>query len=73
MGKLQHRKKEINFNIYLAKKKDSEIKYVIIHELLYLMEKNYNNNFRNLMYEYCSQWESYQESLNEILPEYSHK
>lgn len=60
-------KKEINFNLELAKKKDSEIQYVVIHELLHLIERNHNENFRNLMYEYCPKWEEYHESLNQIL------
>lgn len=59
--------REINFNLYLATKKDSEIQYVVIHELLHIIEKNHNDNFRNLMYEFCPKWESYQESLNELI------
>lgn len=66
-GSCNINKKEINFNLDLAKKKDSEIQYVIIHELLHLIEKNHNDNFRNLMYNYCPKWEYYHESLNEIL------
>lgn len=60
-------KKEINFNLELAKKKDSEIQYVVIHELLHLIERNHNKNFQNLMYTFCPKWELYQEKLNEIL------
>ena len=60
-------KKEINFNLELAKKKDSEIQYVVIHELLHLIEKNHNDIFKRLMYEHCPKWEIYQDTLNEIL------
>lgn len=60
-------KKEINFNLDLAKKKDSEIQYVVIHELLHLIERNHNENFRNLMYNFCPKWEEYHESLNSVL------
>lgn len=60
-------KKEINFNLELAKKKDSEIQYVVIHELLHLIERKHNDNFKNLMYKYCPKWEIYQDTLNEIL------
>ena len=65
-------KKEINFNLNLAKKKDSEIQYVIIYELLRLMQEK-SNNIRTLMYKYCPKWEEYHESLNELLPKYSNK
>ena len=60
-------RKEINFNLELAKKKDSEIQYVVIHELLHLIERNHNENFKNLMYIFCPKWQLYQETLNEIL------
>lgn len=60
-------KKEINFNLELAKKKDTEIQYVIIHELIHLIERNHNDKFKDLMYEFCPKWEIYHDSLNEVL------
>lgn len=60
-------KKEIIFNLDLAKKKDAEIKYVIIHELIHLIERKHNNNFKLLMDKYCPKWEEYNESINELL------
>ena len=66
-GSCNTEKKEINFNLELAKKKDTEIQYVIIHELIHLIERNHNENFRNLMYSFCPKWELYRETLNEIL------
>ena len=60
-------KKEINFNLELAKKRDSEIQYVVIIELLHLIECNDKEKLRNLMYDFCPRWELYQEKLNEIL------
>lgn len=66
-GSCNTEKKEINFNLELAKKKDTEIQYVIIHELIHLIERNHNENFRNLMYNFCPKWELYRETLNEIL------
>lgn len=60
-------KKEINFNLELAKKKDTEIQYVIIHELIHLIERNHNDKFKNLMFEFCPKWEIYHDSLNEVL------
>lgn len=69
-GSCNIEKKEINFNLELAKKKDSEIQYVVIHELLHLVEPNHNDNFRNLLYKYCPKWENYDETLNELLNPY---
>lgn len=66
-GSCNTESKEINFNLDLAKKKDTEIQYVVIHELLHLIERNHNDNFRKLMCNYCPKWEDYHESLNYVL------
>lgn len=66
-GSCNNEKKLLIFNVDLAKKKDSEIKYVIIHELLHLIEKKHNDHFRELMDYYCPKWEQYYNSLNKIL------
>lgn len=66
-GSCNSEKKSLIFNVDLAKKKDSEIKYVIIHELLHLIEKKHNDHFRELMDYYCPKWEQYYNSLNKIL------
>ena len=59
--------KTLIFNVDLAQKKDAEIKYVIVHELLHLIEKKHNEHFRELMEFYCPKWEQYHNSLNKIL------
>ena len=66
-GSCNTEKKLINFNLDLAKKKNVEIQYVVIHELLHLIERNHNDNFRKLMYEYCPKWKTYHDSLNTVL------
>ena len=66
-GSCNHDNKTLIFNVELAKKKDSEIKYVVIHELAHLIEAKHNENFRNFIIKYCPKWEIYHESLNKIL------
>lgn len=66
-GSCNHDKKTLIFNVDLAKKTDAEIKYVIIHELLHLIEKRHNEHFRELLDFYCPKWEQYHNSLNNIL------
>lgn len=66
-GSCNYNNKTLIFNVELAKKKDSEIKYVIIHELAHLIEAKHNENFRNIIIKYCPKWEIYHESLNKIL------
>lgn len=66
-GSCNFNNKTIIFNVELAKKRDIEIKYVIIHELLHLLERKHNDHFRELLEKYCPRWEQYHNSLNEIL------
>ncbi len=66
-GSCNHDKKTIIFNVDLAKKKDSEIKFVITHELAHLIERNHNDKFKQIMDCYCPKWEEYNVSINELL------
>ena len=66
-GSCNYDKKTIVFNVDLAKKKDSEIKFVIIYELAHLIEKNHNGKFKQIMDYYCPKWEEYSVSINELL------
>lgn len=53
-------KKTILYNIELAKKCDQAIEYVVVHELLHLIEKYHNKRFYSLLNHYYSNWnESY--------------
>ena len=62
-GSCNYDKKTLIFNVDLAKKTDAEIKYVITHELLHLIEKRHNEHFRELMDCYCPKWEQYHNML----------
>ena len=66
-GSCNCEKNTIIFNIDLAKKKDAEIKYVIIHELAHLIEKNHNEKFKKIMDYYYTKWEEYNKSINLLL------
>lgn len=66
-GSCNQDSKQLLFNVELGKKSDSEIKYVVTHELIHLIEKKHNDNFKRMMYEHCPKWESYHDSLNKLL------
>lgn len=66
-GSCNSENKVLMFNVDLAKKSDSEIKYVVIHELIHLIEKKHNDHFKELLNIYCPKWKTYQDSLNEVL------
>jgi len=51
-------------NLELAKKPIEHTEYVIVHELLHLIEKKHNENFISLMTGYLPKWRSLKEELN---------
>lgn len=54
------------FNIELAKKPIETIEYIVVHELVYLIERNHNKNFVALMDEYYPNWKLQKQLLNEL-------
>jgi type I restriction enzyme M protein len=54
-------------NLELAKKPIAYTEYIIVHELLHLIEKKHNKRFVNLMTEYLPKWRSVKEDLNRFL------
>lgn len=51
-------------NLELAKKPDDSLEYIIVHELLHLLEKRHNDNFKALMDRYLPDWRVRKEVLN---------
>ncbi len=66
-GTCNHQKKNIWLNLELAKKPESCIEYVVVHELLHLIEEKHNNRFVNLLNKYLPKWESEKEELNRFI------
>ncbi len=56
----------INFNIELIKKPLDCIEYVVVHELVHLLERNHNKNFVILMDRYLPTWRTQKKILNEL-------
>lgn len=54
------------FNIELAKKPLDCIEYIVVHELVHLLEKNHNKNFILLMNKYLPNWQVQKKVLNEL-------
>jgi predicted metal-dependent hydrolase len=51
-------------NLELAKKPLSCIEYVVVHELVHLIERKHGERFIALMDEFLPMWKSYKEELN---------
>jgi predicted metal-dependent hydrolase len=54
------------FNIELAKKPLECIEYIVVHEMVHLLERNHNKNFIMLMNKYLPNWRVQKKVLNEL-------
>lgn len=54
------------FNIELAKKPLACIEYIVVHELVHLIERNHNKRFVSLMDQYFPNWQVQKKLLNEL-------
>jgi len=58
--------KRLWFNIELAKKPLECIEYIVVHEMVHLMERNHNKRFVLLMDRYYPNWQVQKKVLNEL-------
>jgi predicted metal-dependent hydrolase len=59
--------RRIWFNLELAKKPIQCLEYILVHELLHLIERHHNDHFRSLMDHYLPQWQLHRDELNSSL------
>jgi predicted metal-dependent hydrolase len=59
-------KKRIWINLELAKKPIQCLEYIIVHEMIHLLERHHNDRFLGLMEKYMPQWKFYKEELNRL-------
>lgn len=52
------------FNLELAKKPAQCLEYIVVHELVHLMERHHNERFTGLLDTHLPQWRPYREMLN---------
>lgn len=65
-GSCNNSAKSLWFNIELAKKPKECIEYIVIHELVHLLERHHNKNFIMLMNKYLPNWQLRKRQLNEL-------
>lgn len=58
--------KRIWVNLELAKKPIHCLEYIIVHEMLHLLERHHNERFMALMEKYVPQWKFFKEELNRL-------
>lgn len=51
-------------NLELAKKSTQCLEYIIVHEMVHLLERHHNDHFAELMSKFMPQWRLHREELN---------
>ncbi|MBC7695203.1 MAG: M48 family metallopeptidase, partial [Burkholderiales bacterium] len=59
-------KRRIWINLELAKKPIQCLEYIVVHEMIHLLERHHNDRFLSLMEKYMPQWKFYKEELNRL-------
>ncbi|SHE93585.1 M48 family metallopeptidase [Chryseobacterium sp. OV279] len=65
-GSCSIEKRIVWFNIELAKKPIECIEYIVVHEMVHLLERNHNKNFIILMDKYLPNWRLQKQILNKL-------
>jgi len=63
-GTCNIRAKRIWLNLELAKKPLNCLEFIILHEMVHLIERKHNNNFKKYMDQYMPRWRSFKDELN---------
>jgi Predicted metal-dependent hydrolase len=58
--------KRIWINLELAKKPKNCLEYIIVHELVHLLERSHNDRFIALMNKFMPKWRAHREELNKL-------
>lgn len=58
--------RRIWLNLELAKKSEHCLEYIIVHELVHLLERRHNDRFLSLMNQSMPNWKQYRDELNRV-------
>ena len=65
-GACNTEEKRIWLNLELAKKPVICLEYIIVHELVHLLERNHNEQFVAYMNKFLPKWQLYRSELNKL-------
>ena len=65
-GSCNHHSRNIRLNTELVKKPKDLLEYVIVHEMVHLIEPTHNDRFINILQEYYPTWHEARTELNEL-------
>ena len=63
-GSCNYEKQTLRLNSELAKRKSECLEYVILHEMLHIIEKGHNRNFYRLLNKYMPEWKAIRKKMN---------
>ncbi len=64
-GSCNTRARRVWVNLELAKKPPECLEYILVHEMLHLLERHHNERFRELMNKLMPQWRLHRDKLNQ--------
>jgi len=65
-GTCNRQAKRIWLNLELAKKPPEYLEYIVVHEMVHLLERKHNDRFNMLMTEFIPKWQFYKDELNRL-------
>jgi len=65
-GSCNHKSGNIRLNTDLAKKPRECLEYIVLHEMVHLLEPTHNEQFITLMNNHMPKWQFYKEELNRL-------
>jgi len=65
-GSCNQERRTIRLNSELAKKPRECLEYIVVHEMVHLLERTHNQRFMALMDRYMPKWQSYRDELNRL-------
>ena len=65
-GSCSIEKKRIWLNLELAKKPGHCLEYILVHEMIHLLERHHNDKFKSYMESFLPNWKQFKEELNRI-------
>ena len=66
-GSCHIKDKKIIINLELAKKNPRGLEYIVVHEMVHLLERNHNDKFKGYMDEFLPNWREIKNEINSII------
>ena len=63
-GSCNHNQQHVRLNSELAREPSSSLEYILLHEMLHLIEPTHNSRFQLLLDQYAAGWREQRQSLN---------